>query len=203
MKSVSMNDASCAIFAAPPLSWPSVLTIRSAASWCWPRAPLKPAEPTAAPTAAVRRTLPVRSLSGSCAMDEQDRSRHTVDELLAQARARIHRRTPDEAQRSGAQIIDIRGSALRERDGEIPGALWFERNVLEWRVDPASDAHDPRVARLDEEVLLICHEGYQSSLAAAVLRDLGFSRAGDVEGGFSAWRAAGLPTTPSPDGARR
>src|SRR3954469_14721159 len=179
MKSVSMNEASWAIFAAPPLSWPSVLTMRSAASWCWPRAPLNPAEPTAAPTAAVRRTRPVESLSGSCAMDHGDRNRQTVDELLAQARSRIHRRTPQEAQRSRAQIIDIRGSALRERDGDIPGALCFERNVLEWRVDPASDARDPRVAGLDEEILVICHEGYQSSLAAAVLRDLGFTNVGD------------------------
>ena len=94
-------------------------------------------------------------------------------------------------------MIDIRGSAQRERDGDIPGALCFERNVLEWRVDPASDARDPRVAGLDEEVLVICNEGYQSSLAAAVLRDLGFTNAGDVVGGFRAWRAAGLPTTPS------
>ena len=132
-------------------------------------------------------------------MDVEDRSRHTVDELLAQARNRIHRRTPDEAHRSGAQIIDIRGSAQRERDGVIPGALCFERNVLEWRVDPASDARDPRVGGLDDEILVICNEGYQSSLAAAVLRDLGFARAGDVDGGFSAWRAAGLPTTPATD----
>jgi len=135
-------------------------------------------------------------------MTEADSRRRTVDELLAQARARIHRRTPGEAHRSGAQLIDIRGSAQRERDGEIPGALCFERNVLEWRVDPASDARDPRVAGLDEEVLVICNEGYQSSLAAAVLRDLGFTNAGDVDGGFSAWRAAGLPTTPW-TGARR
>ena len=131
-------------------------------------------------------------------MDRENRSRQTVEELLAQARSRIHRRGPEDALRSGAQIIDIRTGAQRERDGVIPGALWFERNVLEWRVDPASDARDPRVAGLDDEVLVICHEGYQSSLAAAVLRDLGFTQAGDVEGGFSAWRAAGLPTTPSP-----
>src|SRR3954452_12527098 len=158
---------------------------------------MKPAEPTAAPTAAVRRTLPVRSLSGSCGMDHGDRSRQTADGLLAQARSRIHRRTPEDAHRCGAQIIDIRSGGQREHDGDIPGALSFERNVLEWRVDPASDARDPRVAGLDDEVLVICQEGYQSSLAAAVLHDLGFTRAGDVEGGFHAWRAAGLPTTPS------
>ena len=136
-------------------------------------------------------------------MDLGDRNRQTAEGLLAQARSRIHRRTPDEAHRSGAQLIDIRGSAQRERDGELPGALCFERNVLEWRVDPASEAHDPRVAGLGDEILLICDEGYQSSLAAAVLRDLGFTRAGDVEGGFRAWRAAGLPTTHAPHDPRR
>ena len=123
-------------------------------------------------------------------------TRRTIDELLAQARDRIHRRSPADAWASGAQIIDIREAGLRERDGEIPGALCFERNVFEWRVDPASAARDPRVADLDDEVLVICHEGYQSSLAAAVMRDLGFANAGDIEGGFTAWRAAGLPTTP-------
>ena len=132
-------------------------------------------------------------------MDPGHRNRQTADELLAQARSRIHRRRPDEAHRCGAQIIDIRSGGQRQHGGDIPGALCFERNVLEWRVDPASAAHDPRVAGLDDEVLLICQEGYQSSLAAAVLRDLGFTRAGDVEGGFIAWRAAGLPTTPCPD----
>ena len=131
-------------------------------------------------------------------MDHGDRSRQTAEGLLAQARSRIHRRTPDAAHRSGAQIIDIRSEGQRRHDGDIPGSLCFERNVLEWRVDPASVAHDPRVAGLGDEVLVICHEGYQSSLAAAVMRDLGFARAGDVEGGFSAWRAAGLPTTPCP-----
>jgi rhodanese-related sulfurtransferase len=136
-------------------------------------------------------------------MDAPDSRRRTADELLAQARARIHRRTPHEASECGAQIIDIRGSAQRAADGDVPGALCFERNVLEWRVDPASDARDSRVAQLDAEILLLCHEGYQSSLAAAVLRDLGFTRAGDIEGGFTAWRAAGLPTTPGTGLPRR
>lgn len=112
------------------------------------------------------------------------------------ARARIHRRTPEEAHACGAQIVDIRGSAQRAADGAVPGALWFERNVLEWRMDPGAEGHDPRVCGLDDEVLLLCDGGYQSSLAAAVLRDLGYTRAGDVEGGFQAWRAAGLPVEP-------
>ncbi|MDX6666071.1 MAG: hypothetical protein QOG68_2277 [Solirubrobacteraceae bacterium] len=131
-------------------------------------------------------------------MDGPDSRRQTAAGLLAQARSRIHRRTPEEALACGAQIIDIRGSAQRGRDGAVPGALWFERNVLEWRVDPASEARDPAVGGIGDEILLLCDEGYQSSLAAAVLRDLGFARAGDVIGGFRAWRAAGLPTTPSP-----
>jgi rhodanese-related sulfurtransferase len=122
-----------------------------------------------------------------------DSKRRTVHELLDEARRRIHRRTPEEALASGAQIIDIRSAEQRRENGVVPGALWLERNVLEWRVDPASDHRDPAVAGLEDEVLLLCHEGYQSSLAAAVLHDLGFQRAGDVAGGFRAWRAAGLP----------
>jgi rhodanese-related sulfurtransferase len=132
-------------------------------------------------------------------MPEPDSRRRTVDQLLVQARAAIHRRSPEAALACGAQIIDIRTGAQRAADGAIPGALWFERNVLEWRVDPVSDAHDPRVCGLDDELLVLCHEGYQSSLAAAALRELGFARAGDVVGGFRAWRAAGLPVEPSSD----
>jgi rhodanese-related sulfurtransferase len=127
---------------------------------------------------------------------EMPQPRTTVHELLEQARGRIHRRSPEEAAASGAQIVDIRSEEQRRRDGTIPGALWFARNVLEWRVDPASDDRDPRVAGLDEELLILCDEGYQSSLAAATLRDLGFERAGDVDGGFQAWRRAGLPVEP-------
>jgi rhodanese-related sulfurtransferase len=122
--------------------------------------------------------------------------RRTVDELLAEARARIHRRRPEEALACGAQIIDIRTGAQRAADGAVPGALWFERNVLEWRVDPASTARDPRVAGLEDEILVLCDAGYQSSLAAATLHDLGFTRAGDVVGGYQAWRDAGLPVEP-------
>src|SRR4051812_8942021 len=195
MKSVSTNEASWAIFIAPPRSWPIVRTMRSAASACCPRAPRMPAPARARPTCAVRRTLPVASLSPSCAMGGADSRRRTIDQLLADARARIHRRTPVEAAASGAQIIDIRSEEQRRRDGLVPGALCLPRNALEWRVDPDSADRDTRVAGLDEEVLLLCDEGFQSSLAAATLRDLGFVRAGDVEGGFQAWRSAGLPVT--------
>jgi rhodanese-related sulfurtransferase len=94
----------------------------------------------------------------------------------------------------GALLIDIRSEAQRAADGVIPGALWFARNVLEWRLDPASSHADPVAsADLDRPVILVCDEGYQSSLAAATLRDLGFRRATDLDGGFQAWRAAGLP----------
>src|SRR4051794_38597254 len=195
MKSVSTNDASWAIFIAPPRSWPIVRTMRSAASACCPRAPRIPAPASARPTCVVRRTLPVVSLSPSCDMGEADSRRRTVDRLLADARARIHRRAPAEAAACGAQIIDIRSDDQRRRDGVVPGALCLPRNALEWRVDPDSPHRDGRVVALDEEVLLLCDEGFQSSLAAATLRELGFAAAGDVEGGFQAWRAAGLPVT--------
>ncbi|MFL5846353.1 MAG: rhodanese-like domain-containing protein [Solirubrobacteraceae bacterium] len=122
--------------------------------------------------------------------------RLTVHELLERSREQIHRRTPADALAGGAQIIDIRGSEQRVRDGVIPGVLWVPRNALEWRLDPASDHRHPDAGGLEDEVLLLCHEGYQSTLAAATLRELGFVRAGDVEGGFCAWRAAGLPVEP-------
>jgi rhodanese-related sulfurtransferase len=126
--------------------------------------------------------------------------RATIDDLLARARARIHRVRPEQAlaaQAAGAVIVDIRSESQRAADGAVPGSVWFPRNVLEWRVDPASPAADPRVADLDRELLVLCDEGYQSSLAAASLRALGAARAGDIEGGFRAWRAAGLPIEPA------
>jgi rhodanese-related sulfurtransferase len=126
-------------------------------------------------------------------MAAQDSRRLTVDELLARARARIHRRWPADAWACAAQIIDIRSADQRRADGAVPGALWFPRNVLEWRVDPASEHRDPAVAGVGDEILLLCDEGYQSTLAAAVMHDLGFSRAGDVIDGFQGWLAAGLP----------
>ncbi len=78
----------------------------------------------------------------------------------------------------------------------MPGALWFARNVLEWRCDPKSGAHDERVGGLDRQLIVMCDEGYQSSLAAATLQDLGFARATDLVGGFRARWAAGLPPAP-------
>ena len=122
-------------------------------------------------------------------------ARRTLDELLAEARARIERVTPAEAwaaARDGALIVDIRSDTAREA-GVVPGSLHLPRTVLEWRVDPDSPWRNEHVGGLDRRVLVLCDHGHSSSLAAATLVDLGFERAGDVVGGFEAWAAAGLP----------
>jgi rhodanese-related sulfurtransferase len=119
----------------------------------------------------------------------------TIDDVLAQARSRLRRLPPHEARDAvvtGAVLVDIRPERQRAAEGEIPGALVIERNVLEWRFDPASQARLP-VAHYDLHVIVVCSEGYTSSLAAAGLQDLGVHRATDLDGGFLAWRAAGLP----------
>jgi rhodanese-related sulfurtransferase len=97
----------------------------------------------------------------------------------------------------GALLVDTRPEWQRRADGEIPGALVIERNHLEWRLDPASDARIPQAVDHDVEVIVVCSEGYSSSLAAASLQDLGLHRATDLVGGFHAWRAAGLPVRPA------
>ncbi|OLE26606.1 MAG: sulfurtransferase [Actinobacteria bacterium 13_1_20CM_3_71_11] len=120
-----------------------------------------------------------------------------IDELLDAARARLTRLEPKAAlaaQREGAVLVDIRPASQRGHTGIIPGALVVERNVLEWRFDPASAARLPVADRYDLPVIVYCEEGYTSSLAAAALQDLGLSRATDLAGGIAAWRAAGLPT---------
>jgi rhodanese-related sulfurtransferase len=122
--------------------------------------------------------------------------RASIDEVLAEARSRLDRLGPAaafDAMRSGATLIDIRGDSQILRDGVIEGALVIPRNVLEWRLDPTSEHRHPRAPDLDEQVILMCDEGYQSSLAAATLQQIGFPRATDLDGGFQAWRAAGLP----------
>jgi rhodanese-related sulfurtransferase len=123
--------------------------------------------------------------------------RRTVEDLLHEARARLDRLEPAEARAAvdeGAVLVDIRSEHQRQADGTIPGAIHHPRNVLEWRLDPASGASDPRLSGdLDRRVILVCHEGYQSSLAAAIAQDLGFANATDLVGGFQAWRDAGLP----------
>jgi rhodanese-related sulfurtransferase len=115
----------------------------------------------------------------------------TIEEVLTEARSQLRRVTPEEADaayRSGAVIIDIRPAAQRAAEGELPIATVIERNVLEWRLDPASDAALP-FAHHDLEVIVLCQEGYTSSLAAAALQELGIHRATDVIGGYAAWRA--------------
>lgn len=93
----------------------------------------------------------------------------------------------------GACLIDIRAESQIARDGTVPGALVLGRNVLEWRVDPDSAHRHPEAPGVEDQVIVMCNEGYQSSLAAATLQQLGFSRVTDLDGGFQAWRSAGLP----------
>jgi rhodanese-related sulfurtransferase len=121
--------------------------------------------------------------------------RRTIDQVLAEARTRLDRLTPQQALSAagaGAVLVDIRPAGQRAAEGEIPGALIVERNVLEWRFDPASAARLPQ-ASYDLHVIIVCSEGYTSSLAAAALQDLGVHRTTDLAGGFAAWQAAGLP----------
>ena len=122
----------------------------------------------------------------------------SIDEVLEEARGRLDRLEPAEAAArvaGGGLLVDTRPIAQRQADGEVPGALVVERNVLEWRLDPASDARLPEATGYDVEVIVLCNEGYASSLAADSLRTLGLHRATDVVGGYQAWAAAGLPTT--------
>jgi rhodanese-related sulfurtransferase len=123
----------------------------------------------------------------------------TVAQLLDAARATLLRLTPAQAyaaQRQAAVLVDIRSDHQRERDGIVPGARYVPRNVLEWRCDPACAHHDPELALAALHLIVMCDEGYQSSLAAATLQQIGLRRATDVIGGFQEWRAAGLPVTP-------
>jgi rhodanese-related sulfurtransferase len=120
--------------------------------------------------------------------------RTTVDQLLVDARAQLRRLSPqaaDAAVRDGALLIDIRSDTQRTRDGALPQATIVARNVLEWRLDPASRHRDRALARRDVALILICNEGYQSSLAAATLKRFGLEVT-DVIGGFQDWKAAGL-----------
>jgi rhodanese-related sulfurtransferase len=124
----------------------------------------------------------------------------TVERLLAAARAQLERLTPEQAHaamRQGAQLIDIRSDSQRASEGVIPGARFVARNVLEWRLDPCCPHCDPFLAHVENPLVLICDEGYQSSLAAATVRRFGQRPVTDVIGGFQAWRAAGLPVQPA------
>ncbi|WP_329282769.1 rhodanese-like domain-containing protein [Streptomyces sp. NBC_01451] len=122
-----------------------------------------------------------------------------IDGLLDRVRetyARVEAHETYEAAQAGeALLVDIRYAALRERDGLIPGALVVERNELEWRLDPLGSHRAPQATGHDLRIVVICNEGYASSLAAVSLHRLGLHRATDLVGGFQAWRAAGLPVT--------
>jgi rhodanese-related sulfurtransferase len=121
----------------------------------------------------------------------------TVDDLLTAARARLDRPDPRRAAElvaaRRAVLVDTRPGWQREQEGELPGAVVIERNHLEWRLDPASDARIPEAVDHDVMWVVVCSEGYSSSLAAASLQDLGLHNATDLAGGYQAWKAAGLP----------
>jgi rhodanese-related sulfurtransferase len=125
-----------------------------------------------------------------------ERRARSIDELLAEVRGRIDRISPERAAArlaAGALLVDTRPWEQRSRDGEVPGAVLVDRNVLEWRLDPASPYRIPEMTGYDVEVIVLCNQGYSSSLVADTLRTLGLRRAVDVIGGFEAWVALGLP----------
>ena len=126
-----------------------------------------------------------------------------VHEMLSEARSHLERLEPraayDAVRLGGALIVDVRDSAVRKRDGAVPGAIHITLDVLEWRMDPGSGNQDPRVGGLDRQVIVLCRQGYSSSLAARRLQTIGFTCATDVVGGFEAWAAEGLPIEARPD----
>jgi rhodanese-related sulfurtransferase len=128
-----------------------------------------------------------------------------VDDVLDASRRGVRRLTPHEAAaaaRRGALLVDTRTESQRRRQGEVPGALVIDRTVLEWRLDPRSDARISEATGDDLDVVVLCRQGYSSSLAAASLRDVGQHRATDVAGGVEAWIAAGLPVDDGPADVR-
>ncbi len=127
---------------------------------------------------------------------DQAAARTTIQDLLDEARRRINRFEPlqaDTAAGQGAVIVDTRCGDDRRREGLIPGAIHVPLSLLHWRCDPDSGYADDRLSDLEQQIILVCNDGYSSSLAAASLLELGFHRAGDVIGGFRAWVEAGLP----------
>jgi rhodanese-related sulfurtransferase len=117
----------------------------------------------------------------------------TIEDVLADARRRLPGRVQPAglaaAMADGALVVDTRSEAQRRRDGELPGAVVVERNVLEWRLDPASAHRLGDAGDYDRTIVVVCDEGYASSLAAASLQDLGLVNATDLDGGYQAWRA--------------
>jgi rhodanese-related sulfurtransferase len=129
-----------------------------------------------------------------------------VDRVLAEARAGVRRYTPHEteaARTRGALVVDTRTETQRAEVGELPGALVIDRTVLEWRLDPAGDFRIAEATGYDVEVVVVCRQGFSSSLAAESLRRVGLHRATDLAGGVEAWLAAGLPLHRGPADVRR
>jgi rhodanese-related sulfurtransferase len=123
-----------------------------------------------------------------------ERHARSIDDVLAEARRQLDRVTAAglaEEVEAGALVVDIRPAEQRQRDGELPGAVVIDRNVLEWRLDPTSPHRIPEATDHDRRIIIVCNEGYASSLAAAGLRALGVRRATDLDGGFQAWRLLG------------
>ena len=129
-----------------------------------------------------------------------------IDEVLASSRAGVHRLTTSAlvaAIARGALVVDTRTESHRRAQGEFPGALVIDRTVLEWRLDPTSPWRIPEATGPDLQVVVVCRQGYSSSLAAASLRSIGLHRATDLAGGVEAWLAAGLPMSDLPADVRR
>lgn len=131
-------------------------------------------------------------------------ARRTLDDLLRDARSRLERLSPEEAlaaQRAGALLIDTRSHYERARYGVIPGSLHIPLSVLDWRLDPDADPeyHNSHIVGLEQQLVLVCGHGCSTSLAAARLQELGFSRATDLIGGFTAWKERELPVHPAPE----
>jgi rhodanese-related sulfurtransferase len=127
--------------------------------------------------------------------------RVTAEQLLQRARSRLQRLSPADAltaQLAGVLLVDVRTHHERVRDGVIPGSLHIPRTVLEWRLDPSSPHRNPNAADFGRRVVVVCTDGYSSSLAAAALQELGHEGATDVIGGFRAWRHDGLPVVAAP-----
>jgi rhodanese-related sulfurtransferase len=128
--------------------------------------------------------------------------RMTVNDLLTASRSRIERLDPSAALAAadrGALLVDTRCGEQRRETGIIPGSVHLPLSILFWRLDPASASKEPILADPERQVILVCAHGYSSSIAAATLRDLGFARASDIDGGFEAWLAAGLPIEAAAD----
>jgi rhodanese-related sulfurtransferase len=121
-----------------------------------------------------------------------EQERNSIAKILAEARRSLLRVTPEmlsSERDNGTLIVDIRPVEQRQRDGELPGAIVIDRNVLEWRLDPSSEHRIPQVTGYDIRIVIVCNEGYSSSLAAAVLQKLGLHQAVDMIGGYQAWLA--------------